>query len=111
MIRSASLDTRVRVFQPVAGRTASGAINNTFTDLGEFWCSVIYLKGREAVEAQQTFAEAECKITLRWLEETKGIDAKHELQIGAQVFEVTGVLPVPGGRPERLEIFARRRND
>lgn len=88
-----------------------GDVEDTFATIPDLWCSLRYLRGQELVDARQLVAEAEAKVVLRWQDELSEVDTKSEIVIHDEVFDILEAFPVPGGRPEKMELLVKRRAD
>lgn len=78
------------------------------TLVGEFWCSIEAMKGRELELAQQRWAEAQYKITLR---HQPGITFTRKMQAWwgspARVMDILDVHDVEGSVRPQIVMFAK----
>lgn len=110
MFNPGNMDTTAEFYRPPAERlTAMGAVADDADVLAFTRMSmVMFLRGRERLEAQKTDAEIDAKIVV-WLdEETKLIEPTWYIKAVGKTFGVQYIVRIPGGeRAQRLEIFCR----
>lgn len=106
-----TLDTPCEIRIPTQEVVGLGDVETTFSTVPDLWCSLRYLRGQELVDARQLVAEAEVKFVLRWSEDLDEVDAKSEIVVDGKIFDILEAFPVPGGRPDKLELLAKRRAD
>lgn len=107
------LDTRIRIERAIETVSTTGAVVKSWSTLATVWSGVRYLKGREIEAASQIFDGADVIATVR-----SGGDGGrvHEQDrfvriLDEEVFEVKGVLPIPGNRPQYYELYSTVRRD
>lgn len=111
MIEPGKLDQRITIKRPSTERTFTGGHKYAYSDFKTVWAEIRYLKGRELVEAAQRFAEVEVKFTIRYSGEVSSVTAKDIISHNGVEYDILAALPIPGGRPEKIEILARGRAD
>lgn len=107
------LDTLIQIECPAVTPGAMGDAVTTWSPLASPFAEVRNLTGRELVEAQQIVAETDTKFVVRYSSTTRNANARCRIRVpssGAE-YDILENLPMPGGRPERLEILAKRRAD
>jgi SPP1 family predicted phage head-tail adaptor len=105
------LDTRITIQNPTDGRDAIGGNSKTWSNLETVWASRKVLKGTELVEARQRYADVETKFVIRYSSDVSGVDPTHRILYGSVEHEILGAIPVPGGRPTKLEIYVKSRGE
>jgi len=108
-MKLARLDTRITLQEVSTTTDAVGGAVESWTDIATVWAERRNLKGRELVEAGQRSAEAETVFTIRYSGAVAGLLASGRIKAGAVYFAIVSPpLEIPGGRPEKIEILARR---
>jgi SPP1 family predicted phage head-tail adaptor len=106
------LDTRLTIQEMVSAPNDSGDVIETPSSQPPVWASKKFLKGRELIEAKAIYDEVEVLFTIRYSTEVSGTTSKHQLLSQGDYFDIMGdPLPVPGGRPTKLLIYAKRKKD
>jgi SPP1 family predicted phage head-tail adaptor len=109
-MRAGQLRHRLTVQQGVvSGQNAAGEDIKTWTEVGTFWCRIEPLQGREAGEAQQRWAEARHKITMR---KQPGVTLQPKMRgiWGSRTLDILDVED-PGGIRPSLTLYARDYNE
>lgn len=108
-----TLDTKIRIESPTVAPGDLGDPVTTWTTLAGPWAEVRYLRGRELIDAQQRVAEVDTKFIVRYSSSLMGLPTTAQIVIAAtgKAFDILEALPVPGGRPEKIEFLAKRRAD
>lgn len=102
-VAAGSLDRRIRLQRRNTARNRSGTESREPEDVGTVWAQKIPVSGREPFAAQQRYALVDTRFVIRYRSDIGPIDRVLD---GEQVYDVQGVLALPGGRPDRLEILA-----
>ncbi len=69
------------------------------------WCKVDPLRGVEMVTAHQTYAEMQCKVTIRrWPD----IDPTHEIEVRGERWNITGIEDY--GRQGMMTLWLKRKS-
>lgn len=112
-MNSGQLDTRILITQPTVEPNDIGDAVEVFSVLGKRWAEVRFLKGRELVDALQKVSEVDTKFVIRYDSIFSQLNTKSRITIvkNNEVYDVLEALPIPGGRPEKIEILAKRRSD
>lgn len=105
------LDARITIETPTIAAGELGDAVPTWSTLSRVWSEHRELVGRELVDAAQRVAEVETKFIIRYSSEVSGVNAKCRIVRGATYFDILAAMPMPAGRPDRIEIFAKRRAD
>ena len=102
--RAGELDQRVKVMRLVSTPDGYGGTADTFTEVGEYWCHVRPLSGRETVEADRLTGEASYLFVFR-----NGLDVKDSDRLDwyGDQFNIR-VRKQPKGRSMYIEIEAER---
>lgn len=111
MIEAGTLDRRAILQQGVEDTDSSGFPVTTWVTLATVWAGRRNLKGREAVEATAIVAEADTVFTVRHSTTTSRLDTSDRIKLGSEYFQILNLTPIPGGRPEKIEILAKYRQD
>lgn len=102
------LDTRILLEKSVSDTDELGGVIESWQTIGTVWANVRYLKGRELVEAKQLSGEAQAVFTIRYSSDVAGLCASDRITLRGQVYAIVAPpLPIPGGRPEKLQIFTK----
>lgn len=103
------LDKRVSLMQPSAALGASGDPHaaESFTEFVTRRAEVKHLRGTELDRGRALHEEVQTKITVRYDSKTKIVTSDWRIHIGQEVYDILAPIPVPGGRPEKIEIFCK----
>lgn len=107
------LDTLVLVESLAVTPGDMGDAVESWIPVSSPWATMKNLVGRELIEAQQRVAETDTKFTVRYSSTTSNISTKCRIIVPKfeTVYDILEALPMPGGRPDRIEILAKRRAD
>lgn len=97
------LNKRVTIQSRGAGVDSFGAPNGTWTDIATVWASVSPLRGQERMNTQQTQADIDHKITVRY---RPGLVAKQRLKYGVRLFDIESVIDI-NERHETVEMMCK----
>jgi len=103
-------DTKAIIKRPVFTTNALGERSATFEEVSTEWVELRWLRGKEAEQAQQITSEVEAKITCLYHAALESLAPEYQVLIGTDIFDVLEALPIPGGRPVKVEILAKKRN-
>jgi len=105
------LDTPITIDVPSEEVGAMGDVTTTWVTIGPIWADHRNLTGRELIEAKQLVAEVDSKFVIRYSAQFDSVNAKCRLTRGSRVHDILCAIPQPGGRPNSIEIFCKRRAD
>lgn len=107
------MDTLILVEALAVSPGAMGDAVESWIPLSSPWATMKNLVGRELIEAQQRVAETDTKFVIRYSSTTSSITTKCRITVPkfGTIYDILEALPMPGGRPERIEILAKRRAD
>ena len=113
VVTGGAMDARVRIERATETLSDTGAVVKTWATLATVWAGVRYMRGREIEAASQVFDGADVMITIRaGGEGGKAHESDRVVRVAdGEVFEVRGVMPVPGNRPQHYEIYSTVRRD
>lgn len=106
-VQTAALDSRAQLLRASSTVAEGGGVETAFAPGETVWASLRYLKGKESEQSQQIYADADVLIVIRHSAAVSDLTAHDRVRIGGQTFEIGAVLPMPGGRPRELHIYAR----
>ena len=103
LVRAGELRHRVTIQQKSISQDTYGAALETWSTLATVWANVEALSGREFFDSQQTVAQADHRITIRYR-----ADIKPAMRVveGTRTFEIQAVLDREG-RKRTLELLCR----
>ena len=90
-VRSGSFNKRVTFQRQSSTRTGVGQLVDTWTDLGEGWCSINGLNGREFLAQSGEKAEVTHKIRTRARNDI-GLAPRDRILHASRVFDIEAVL-------------------
>lgn len=106
-----SYDALVVIQSRTIAPNDSGDPVETWITLHSPWCSMRYLRGRELVDAKQKYGEVDVRFSTHFSPELESVDTTMRIVVNTKYFDILEAVPVPGGRPDRLEIYAKTRSD
>jgi len=89
-------------------RSAKGIAEKSWSLLGREWGELRHLKGEERVQAQQIASTVDVKITVPWNTTSQQLSTGDRVVLGGDQYGVQAIIPIPGGRPSKMEIYALR---
>jgi len=104
------LDTKIVIQTPSRTPNAMGAQDESWSTVATEWAAKKHLRGQEYEQAQQIASETETKFTIWFNSNTSGIAPKDKVVEGSTEYDILAVLPIPGGRPEKIELLTKRRS-
>jgi len=112
-VNAGRLDTRVRIERATESVSSTGAVVKTWATLATVWGGVRYMRGREVEAASQVFDGADVMVTVRaGGEGGKVHETDRVVRVSdGEVYEVRGVMPIPGNRPKYYELYSTVRRD
>lgn len=105
------LDAKILIQIPDTSPGLIGDRIETLRTVANPWAEYRELKGRELVDAMQIVATVEVKFVVRYQSALSDLGAKHQITYKDHVFDVLDSIKIPGNRPTKIEILAKRRND
>lgn len=104
------LDTKVSLMQPSIGPGTAGDPHDSasFSEYTTRRAEVKHLRGNELDQARAISEEVQTKITVRHDSKTAIVKADWRVHVGQEVYHITHALPIPGGRPEKVELYCKR---
>jgi SPP1 family predicted phage head-tail adaptor len=102
-------DAKITISIPNESVDGMGSVLTNPAVVSQEWAEVRYLKGRELVESQQQYEETDTKFRVWASSNTKSLSSKHFIEYDGDVYDINGIVKLPGGRPSEVEIFAKRR--
>lgn len=100
------LDSKITISTKTFSTVAGERIESWAT-LGSVWAEVREVKGNEFEQAQQIASETDTKFIIRYSSDVSGISAKDKIVFRNNKYDILEVLKLPGGRPDRMEIYAQ----
>jgi SPP1 family predicted phage head-tail adaptor len=104
------LDTKITIQTPTHTPSDLGEQEPSWATVATEWASKKHLRGQEYEQAQQIASETETKFTIWYSSNTSGITAKDKVVEGSIEYDILAAIPVPGGRPEKIELYTKRRS-
>lgn len=108
MVCFGKMDRRVRLESRAETIDAMGAVLHSWSLEATVWAERRNLRGGERFGGSERLASAETVFRIRYSRDVWEVGPMWRLVDGAEVFDIVGAVAVHGGRPDRLEIFARR---
>lgn len=105
-VAAGRLTERIRLQRRATGINDSGSERREWDDIGTVYAEAAPVTGRESFAGQQRFAEVDVVFTVRYRADLTPL---HRILWREREYDVVAVLPLPGGRPDRLEIHATAR--
>lgn len=104
-------DTLITFERATPSTSPGGDVTSTWVAIarGQVWSSRKFLKGQELVEAKQIVAEVEAQFEVRFSTDVAGVVPKDRINDHGNLYDVLEIIPIPGGRPERLRVLVKRR--
>jgi len=102
-MRAGDLRHRVTIQQKTVTQDTYGATVETWAALATVWANIEALSGREFFDSQQTVAQADHRITIRYRADVKPTMRAVE---GSRTFDIQAVLDREGRR-RTLELLCR----
>lgn len=88
--------------------STDGFVSSGWSNLTDVWAERQNLRGKENELAGQRLAEAETMFTIRYSSDVAAVDATHRVKQGSETFDIVEAIPVPGGKPDRIELYTKR---
>lgn len=105
------MDRKILVQRATETLDAVGGVVKTWSNIDNPWAEVVFLSGRELVNAQQKVAEVESKFVVWRSNLLSTLTPKDQIHFNELDYDILAVLPNPPGRPVTIEILAKRRAD
>lgn len=102
-MRAGELRHRVTIQQMQDTQNEYGEPVKEWVDVVTVWASIEGLRGREYFEAQQTMAQADHRIKIRYMD---GIKPTMRIVYGTRIFSIQSVLD-PDGRRRELHLICK----
>lgn len=110
-MNAGKLDAKILIQVPETSPGLIGDRIETLRTVANPWAEYRELNGRELTDAMQVVATVEVKFVVRYQSVLSSLGAKHQITYDGQEFDVLDSVKIPGNRPTRIEILAKRRND
>jgi SPP1 family predicted phage head-tail adaptor len=112
-MRAGKLSQRVRVERPVETQGASGAMTTTWMPVATVWAEVLpaTTRMRERLAANQTLADMDTVVRMRYAPIIADIDATWRLRLDATVYNIIGAANVGMANREIEALCVSGRND
>ena len=106
------IDGKVHVERPTMVLDALGGKTERFEEVAYPWRELRFLRGRELAEARSQVGEVSCVFEIWFSPEVADMDSRWRLrEDDDQNFSILNVVPVPGGRPEKLMVYCKGRDE
>lgn len=103
------LDSKIVIQSASLTTNGLGVQTESWSTIATEWAEVRHLKGQEYEQAQQIAGETDTKFIIRYNSNSSAITQSSRIQFGSEDYDILESIPIPGGRPTKLEIYARRR--
>ena len=103
------LDIRLTVNKLIENRDSIGATTQKWASMPSIWAKRDILKGGEDLVGNQNYLNAEESFTIRYSSDASTITTKDRLTFKSKSYEILNIMEEPAGKPEFIEIIARRR--